>query len=86
MDIRFIKLTQVKNEGIFIMDITFIKFTQVKNEGIFYMDIRFIPSKHSIPISIIKEIPFKIFPSPSIFQRNLFKNFFHLFFLQENLL
>merc|ERR1712027_97395 len=37
-------------------------------------------AQHSIPISIIKEIPFKIFPSPSIFQRNPFKNFFHFIF------
>ena len=38
-------------------------------------------AQHSIPISIIKEIPFKIFLSASIFQRNPFKNFFHFIFL-----
>merc|ERR1711941_39337 len=37
-------------------------------------------AQHSIPISIIKEIPFKIFPSASFFQRNSFKNFFHIIF------
>ena len=36
--------------------------------------------QHSIPISFIKEIPFKIFPSASIFQRNPLKKFFHIIF------
>ena len=41
-------------------------------------------AQHSIPISIIKEIPFQIFPSASFFQRNPLKNFFHIIFFQGN--